>query len=162
MGSSQREVFCANLTSHLVGLDLVIDLLAFGETTKASTFNSTDVNKHIAAAVVWLDESEALLAVEPFHSTCRHFLLQSAQARSARQSRGRFNFVDVFGKGARGRDQQGTAANRMQQIYTLFVFLQGRLPFLFSDRRSRHRPGTVPYLPGRVKALSIESVARWW
>ncbi|MGT2501195.1 hypothetical protein ACVOMS_10940 [Bradyrhizobium guangxiense] len=36
-----------------------------------------------------------------------------------------FNFVDVFGKGARGRIQQGTAANRTAPIYTTFASLQG-------------------------------------
>ncbi|MCA1434242.1 hypothetical protein I6F33_14830 [Bradyrhizobium sp. BRP20] len=39
-----------------------------------------------------------------------------------------FNFVDVFGKGARGRIQQGTAANRTTSIYTSFMHLQGAKP----------------------------------
>ncbi|GCC48422.1 hypothetical protein chiPu_0032816, partial [Chiloscyllium punctatum] len=86
-----------------------------------------DVNEHIVAAVARLDETEALLAVEPLNRTCRHFLLQSAQTRFARQSRGDFNFVDVFGKGARGHVQQGTAANRIMVIYTMTAILQGSL-----------------------------------
>src|SRR3954452_17267364 len=47
------------------------------------------------------------------------------------KSRANFNFVDVFGKGARGRVQQDTAANRMRSIYTSFGFLQGRGPICF-------------------------------
>src|SRR5690242_12765016 len=42
-----------------------------------------------------------------------------------------FNFVDVFGKGARGRIQQGTAANRMSSIYTTVRILQGGGPIRF-------------------------------
>ena len=41
-----------------------------------------------------------------------------------------FNFVDVFGKGACGRIQQGTAANRARLIYIIFRFLQGRSQFV--------------------------------
>jgi hypothetical protein len=44
------------------------------------------VNEHIAAAIVRLDESEALLAVEPLHSTCRHFLLSKARKRVPRDN----------------------------------------------------------------------------
>jgi hypothetical protein len=42
-----------------------------------------------------------------------------------------FNFVDVFGKGARGRIQQGTAANRTTPIYMISRILQGAGPFCF-------------------------------
>jgi hypothetical protein len=40
----------------------------------------------------------------------------------------RFNFVDVFGKGARGRIQQGTAAGRINVMYTLLIVFQAAQP----------------------------------
>jgi hypothetical protein len=70
---SQREILSADLAPHLVGLGLEVDLLALGETRKTSPLDRADMNEHIVAAVVGLNESEALLAVEPLHSTCRHF-----------------------------------------------------------------------------------------
>src|ERR1700679_2294720 len=83
----QRKIFRADLAPHLVGLELESDLLAFGQPGKTGAFNGADVNEHIVAAVVRLDKSEALLPIEPLHSTCRHLLLQSAHAHPARQSR---------------------------------------------------------------------------
>jgi len=44
------------------------------------------------------------------------------------------NFVDVFGKGARGRIQQGTAADRMNPIYATSTALQGEQPTQFKRR----------------------------
>jgi len=129
--SSQRKVLSADFASHLVGLGLEIDLLALSKTRKTGSFDGADVNEYIFAAVVRLYESEALLGIEPFNSTCRHFLLQSAHKRVPRDNHAiAFIFVDVFGKGARGRIQQGTAADRIQPIYITFAFLRVRRPFV--------------------------------
>jgi hypothetical protein len=49
-----------------------------------------------------------------------------------------FNFVDVFGKGARRRVQQGTAADRMKVTYTVSVNLQGVQKFISKRRHSRY------------------------
>src|SRR5690348_8992071 len=109
-----------------------MDFLALSEPGKTSPLNRADMNEHIAAAVVRLNETEALLAIEPLNCTCRHFLLQSANLRTPRDNHAaNFNFVDVFGKAARGRIQQGTAANRMTSIYTIFRILQAGGPICF-------------------------------
>ncbi|MBB4263661.1 hypothetical protein GGD64_007731 [Bradyrhizobium sp. CIR3A] len=87
--------------------------MAVRKTRKTSSFDGTDVHKYIFAAVVRLNEAEALLAIEPLNNACRHFLLQSARERMPRDNHAlTFNFVDVFGKGARGHIQQGAAADR--------------------------------------------------
>jgi hypothetical protein len=84
MDLSQREILSADLAPHLVSLGLEVDLLALSETPKTSPLDRADVNEHILAAVVRLNESEALLAVEPLHSTCRHFSSpKSTHVRSA-------------------------------------------------------------------------------
>jgi hypothetical protein len=111
--SGKRQIFRARLASHLVNHHLEGDLLALGQPRKTGALDRADVHKHVIAAVGGLDETEALLAVEPLHSTCCHSLLQSAHAHSSRGCRtNQFNVDDVSEKGARRRIQQGTAANR--------------------------------------------------
>jgi hypothetical protein len=57
-------------------------------------------------------------------------VFSKAQARTPRDNHAiKFNFVDVFGKGARRRIQQGTAADRTKSIYTTLAALQGVQPF---------------------------------
>jgi len=50
---------------------------------KTSAFDRADMHEHISSAVVRLDEPEALLAIEPLHSTCRH----SSSPKRTRASR---------------------------------------------------------------------------
>lgn len=76
--SSQRQIFRAAFAPHPVELDLERNLLAFGETRKTRPFDRTDMDEHVIAAVIGLDESEALLTIEPLDCTRRHFPLQSA------------------------------------------------------------------------------------
>ena len=46
------------------------------EAMHPSAFDRADVHEYILAAIIWLDESEALLAIEPFHGS-RHVALLS-------------------------------------------------------------------------------------
>ena len=55
-----------------VALDFVGNLLVFIETTQAGLFNGRDVHEHVRAAVVRLDEAEALLGVEPLDGSGGH------------------------------------------------------------------------------------------
>jgi hypothetical protein len=52
------------------------DLLSLVEAMHRCTFDRADVHKNILAAVIRLDESIALLAVEPLHDSFRHLLSQ--------------------------------------------------------------------------------------
>jgi len=56
-------------------LNLVADLLALMETIQACALYGTDVNEHVLAAAVRLNETITLRRVEPLHSTCRHVSL---------------------------------------------------------------------------------------
>jgi hypothetical protein len=115
-GSSQRQILRADFTPHFVRLDLEIDLLTFGKAGKTRPFNGADVNEHIVSAVIGLDKAKTLLPIKPFHSTCRHVLLQSTS---------RVTITRVHSTGrclweiARRRIQKGTAANRMGLMYGL-------------------------------------------
>jgi hypothetical protein len=60
------------LAGAAIRSQLVADLLAFTKAGHASLFDSADMNENIGAAVVRLDEAEALLDVEPFNSAGSH------------------------------------------------------------------------------------------
>ena len=50
--------------------NLIFDRLTLIERTKTGTFDSGDMDKHVSAAVLGLNESIALRRVEPFDSAC--------------------------------------------------------------------------------------------
>ena len=61
-----------HLAGALVLLELEAHALAFVEAGESCTLDSRDVNEHIRAALLRLDEAVALLLVEPFDSTGSH------------------------------------------------------------------------------------------
>ena len=48
------------------------NLLSFVEAVESGALNGADVNEHILAAIVRLDEAKAFLAVEPLYGSLRH------------------------------------------------------------------------------------------
>src|SRR5262249_61976411 len=70
--SDGAQIVRRRLAGPAVGDDLVGDLLSLVEGVHAGTFDCADVHEYILPAVIGLDESEALLAVEPLHSAVRH------------------------------------------------------------------------------------------
>src|SRR6187402_1938448 len=73
-----------------------------------------------------------------------------------------FNFDDVFGKGARGRDQQGTAANRIAPNIHDFQIFTRKGGNLFSARPPRPVESHSNRPAGPRAALSIDMVAWEW
>src|SRR5260221_12225108 len=71
-GLPRSQVTRRGLAAALVALQLEAQLLAFLQAAQAGAFNGGDVDEDVGAAVVGLDESIALLAVEPLHGTGRH------------------------------------------------------------------------------------------
>src|SRR6185312_5127518 len=55
----------------LVG-QLEAELLTFRQPAHAGAFDGADMDEHVLRAVVRLDETVALLGVEPLNSTCGH------------------------------------------------------------------------------------------
>src|SRR5262249_51048848 len=130
--SSDSQVFGAAFTAPGVNFDFVRNHLTFRQAGKPRSFNGADVNKHIVSTIMGLNKTETLLAIEPFDSTCRHFLLQSI----SRVTVTRFlNWAMSLGI-ARRRIQKGTAANRMFQSVWVFA------------RKYKHTEG-VPDFAGR-------------
>ena len=59
------------------------DFLSLVEAAHPGAFDSADVDEYVLAAVIWLDEAEAFLAVEPLYGSLRHVsLLSSVYKRS--------------------------------------------------------------------------------
>src|ERR1700674_562238 len=64
------EVLCRGLAA--IADDFVLDLLAFIEGAEAGALYRRDVDKHVLAATLRLNEAVTLDGVEPFHSSDRH------------------------------------------------------------------------------------------
>ena len=67
------EVGCLHLSAF--GGNIEGYPLAFVERRKAGTFDRADVNEHVRAAIVRLNEAETLLRIESLHFACRHHVL---------------------------------------------------------------------------------------
>src|SRR5262249_44388528 len=52
--------------------DLILDVLAFIERVQSRALDCGDVNEHVFAATLRLNESIALIRIEPFHRAARH------------------------------------------------------------------------------------------
>jgi hypothetical protein len=68
----RNEIIRRRLAGLTTGQDLVGQLLAFVELVHARAFDRADMNEHILASVIRLDEAEAFGAVEPLHGADRH------------------------------------------------------------------------------------------
>src|SRR5271165_6838577 len=81
-GSGGAEVAGARLARALVGDEFEVDLLAFVEVVHPGAFDGADVNKHVRAAIIRLDETKALLGVEPLHGSDWHMCLPFCAMRA--------------------------------------------------------------------------------
>src|SRR5436305_14657124 len=62
----QHQIHRLRALAFLVGLDLEGDALSFGEVLQSGALHRGDVDEHVAAAVIRLDEAVAALAIETF------------------------------------------------------------------------------------------------
>src|SRR5215813_9037065 len=68
--SEQLQIASRGLAPFL--LNLVADRLALVEGADAGTFHRADMDEHVLAPVIRLNETEALLRIEPLHFSRRH------------------------------------------------------------------------------------------
>src|SRR5215467_5213366 len=73
--SGGSQVLGRRLSGLAVGNDLEGDFLAFLELVEAGALDRADVDEDVLAAVLRLDESVALLRVEPLHGSFGHGVL---------------------------------------------------------------------------------------
>src|SRR3984885_8371084 len=82
VGSDGAEVFRAGLAAHAVDLRFERKLLAFIERTHAGAFDGADMDEHVVAAVIRLNEAEALCRVEPLNCSGSHFNFSKMRIRA--------------------------------------------------------------------------------
>jgi hypothetical protein len=70
--ASGLKVLGSSLAAALVLHDFERDLLTFVQGLHAGTLHGRDVNEHILAAVIRLNETKAFLGVEPLHGSSAH------------------------------------------------------------------------------------------
>ena len=68
-GSGGAQVLCRGLAGLAIGNNLERDFLSLVEAVHPGAFDRADVDKNVLAAIIRLDEAEALLAVKPFHGS---------------------------------------------------------------------------------------------
>src|SRR3954464_920447 len=71
--SGRLQVLGRGLTGLAVGHHFEGDLLAFLEVVEPGALDRADVDEDVRGAILRLDESVALLGVEPLHSAFSHF-----------------------------------------------------------------------------------------
>src|SRR5258708_2221908 len=103
MALFDAKVFRAGLAAYAVGFGFERKLLAFIERAQPCAFDSADMNEDVSAAIVRLNEAEALGCVEPFNCSGSHVSLSKMResALPARPPRGLDSiFNDVLGNEA--------------------------------------------------------------
>jgi hypothetical protein len=75
--ASFAEVPGRRLTRTPVLLDVVLNLLAISQGGHSRTLDSGNMDENILPAIVRLDKSKTLCAVEPFHGASRHARIPS-------------------------------------------------------------------------------------
>ena len=70
--SSGLQVAGRHFARLVVALKLKTDLLAFDQFAHSGAFDGRDVNEGVRAAIVRLNEAEALGGIEPFYCACGH------------------------------------------------------------------------------------------
>src|ERR1700694_235310 len=76
------QIVGRRLARAAIGYDLVADLLAFAQRTKSGALYRADVNEHVVATVIRLNEAEALGCVKPFHGSHAHGVVPSQDRNS--------------------------------------------------------------------------------
>lgn len=117
----QGEILGAGLAPLWVDLDLEVHPLSLSKSMKTCPLGRANVNKYIAAAVVGLNESKALLSVEPLHYARSH-VPPKAQTRISRALT-RFQKVNPamsLEKGRLDRSRRHNGYSNNEKVYTLF------------------------------------------
>src|SRR5262249_31435532 len=83
--SGWLQIVGRGFAAALVGHDLISDLLPIIKVAQAGPFDRADMDEHICAAGVRLNEPEAFRCIEPFDCARRHVALLSDQATNLAQ-----------------------------------------------------------------------------
>jgi hypothetical protein len=66
------EVVRRHFAAFAIGYEFEVHLLAFAQITQTGALHGTYVNECIRPTLIWCDEAEALLGIEPFDGAGWH------------------------------------------------------------------------------------------
>jgi hypothetical protein len=89
--------------------------LTFCQAGKSRSFNGADVNEHIVSAIVGLDKSKTLLAIEPLDSTRRHFLPPKHISRAHHAIS--FNWSMSLGKSPQAHSTRHSGKSNIENVW---------------------------------------------
>jgi hypothetical protein len=69
VSASDDEIYGLGTLAFLIGFHVEADALPLNKRFQPCTFNGGNMNKHVAAAIVWLDEAVTAFPVEEFDRT---------------------------------------------------------------------------------------------
>ncbi len=140
------ELIGGGLAGALVLGDLVTHLLAFAQITQAGALDRADMNENIRAAIIGLDEAEALLTIEPFHGAGSHVISPNIVQKLARM-RGAGS-IDVW--------KRSSAASFPKQVQVVRPKIDRRKIETRKAECNAKPPASVP----DALALNAEAVSR--
>ena len=140
------ELIGGGLAGALVLGDLVAHLLAFAQITQAGALDRADMNENIRAAIIGLDEAEALLTIEPFHGADSHVISPNIVQKLAR-TRGAGS-IDVW--------KRSSAASFPKQVQVVRPKIDRREIETRKAECNGKPPASVP----AALALNPEAVSR--
>src|SRR5690348_6924720 len=85
--SSRFQIGRRAFAAARVALDVEADLLALVQVADARALDGRDVHEHVLAAIIRLDEAEALLGVKPFYGADRHSVVFHVASGAAGRNR---------------------------------------------------------------------------
>jgi hypothetical protein len=139
------ELIGGGLAGALVLGDLVAHLLVFAQIAQAGALDGADMNENIRAAIIGLDEAEALLTIEPFHDASSHFISPSMSLKVGPHARGRS--IDVW--------KRSSAASFPKQVQVVRPKIDGGRIETRKAERNAKPPASAP----DVLALNAETIS---
>lgn len=105
--SGGAQIVCRGFAGPAIGYNVEQNLLSLIEAAHPGTFDGTDVHENVLAAIIRLNKTEALLAVEPLYRTLRHITHLSGACLGRLHSRSPLDFEiwrrSSVQRGSRGR-----------------------------------------------------------
>src|SRR5690606_11585617 len=109
------EISSRGFASTAILLDLIADLLAIGEGRETRAFDSRNVNENVLTAVIGLNETKTLSAIEPLYRSSRHPRIPSCNA--TRQPSGRSaSYRDLEINAAKARNRKNRIERPKYQL----------------------------------------------
>src|SRR5580698_4470751 len=93
--SGGLQIIRRGLASLSVCDQVKSNFLSLVEAVESGALNGADVNEHILAAIVRLDEAKAFLAVEPLYGSLRHENFFQVRVRIGPLSRSRLGMIEI-------------------------------------------------------------------